>query len=504
MHYNTPLAYCCRLVGRICLLGAYYLMLALLDRVTTHLYNCVVEVDQMPVNSFENYPMSWKPTIDKNEAPLYRTLAKQLEQDIIDGMILPGTKLPPQRELADYLDVNVSTVSKALKVCALKGLLSSTIGSGTYVSYDALTNAYLLTEGNPHNLIEMGATVPESSANEIMLQILKTMVNEPTADKLFSYNRPNDTSWQKDAAVSYLKRCGYETNREHILFSSGGQNAIVALLAGVFRYGDKIGVDDHIYSGIKTAANMLGIQLVPIKAKDGAMDANALRNACKQEGLSGVYLIPDCQNPTTHTMSWSCRQEIAAVLKEQGIWLIEDATYHLMNENPMLPISSLLPEQSIYIASLSKSIAPGLRLAYMAVPLGLKSALSLALYNLNVSVSPLMAELTARLIVSGQVDRVLETHKKQTRERNRLVNKYFSPNQCIGDETSIFRWLYLPDHMSGADFEKMALQQGVQVYGAERFAVGSTVPLKAVRIAVCAPQSIGELERGLQLLQQIY
>lgn len=458
----------------------------------------------MPVNSFENYPMSWRPVIDKSEKSLYPALARQLEQDVIDGVLLPGTKLPPQRELADYLDVNVSTVSKALKVCALKGLLSAAVGSGTFVSYDALSNAYLLTEGNPHNLIEMGATVPESSANEVLAQVLKSMMNEPIADKWFSYNRPNDTLWQKDAAVMFLKKCGYQTYREHILFSAGGQNAIAALLAGVFRYGDKIGVDDHVYSGIKTAANMLGIQLVPIRAKDGAMDAEALRYACKNEGLKGVYLIPDCQNPTTQTMSLSRRQEIGAVVEEQDIWLLEDATYHLMHEQPILPIASLLPQKSIYIASLSKAVAPGLRLAYVVVPPTLKSTLSLGLYNLNVSVSPLMTELTARLIVSGQMDRILDTHKKKTRERNRLVNKYFSPDLCKGDETSIFRWLYLPEHLTGADFERMALQKGVQVYAAERFAVGNTVPQNAVRIAVCAPMSIGELERGLEILQQLY
>ncbi|GAB2535230.1 hypothetical protein GCM10026983_03380 [Gracilibacillus alcaliphilus] len=52
---------------------------------------------------------------------------------------MSGTKLPPQRELADYLDLNLSTISKAFKECGLKGLLSSSVGSGTFVAYDALS-----------------------------------------------------------------------------------------------------------------------------------------------------------------------------------------------------------------------------------------------------------------------------------------------------------------------------------------------------------------------------
>ena len=89
----------------------------------------------VPVNSFETYPMSWRPSrrdLEQQNIPLYKALAAQLIEAIEKGSVLPGTKLPPQRELADFLDINVSTVSKACKVCELKGLLSATVGSGTF------------------------------------------------------------------------------------------------------------------------------------------------------------------------------------------------------------------------------------------------------------------------------------------------------------------------------------------------------------------------------------
>ena len=76
----------------------------------------------MPFNRFDNYPMSWRPVLPKGNAPLYRLLAQQLEQDIASGNLLPGTKLPPQRELADFLDINLSTVSRAFN-----GSRSSTV-----------------------------------------------------------------------------------------------------------------------------------------------------------------------------------------------------------------------------------------------------------------------------------------------------------------------------------------------------------------------------------------
>lgn len=456
----------------------------------------------MPFNSFENYPLSWKPSIDRNKKTLYLQLAEKLEEDIVNGLLLPGTKLPPQRELADYLDINVSTVSKAFRVCELKGLLSSTIGRGTFVSYDALTNNRLLSEGNTEQLIEMGATIPETSSNELLLELLMTMLNEHDADKWFSYNRPADTIWQKDAAMRFLDRCGVAAYEDNILFSNGGQNALTAILAGLFHYGDRIGVDAHTYSGIKTSAAMLGIQLIPIKQQEDEMDMDSLISACKNDGIKGIYVIPAHHNPTTKTMSLQKRKNIAETAKEYDLIVIEDGTYHLMAE-AIAPITSFVPERSIYIASLSKSIAPGLRLAYITSSALYRPTISDALYTLNVSVSPLMAELSSRVIVSGLLDKVIQKHRANTKERNLIVNGYLNKYDCKGDLYCIFRWLKLPDNISGLEFERNAHSKGVQVYAADRFAVGTTTPEHAIRLAICAPKTKTELEKGLVILKSL-
>ncbi|WP_142386529.1 aminotransferase-like domain-containing protein [Bacillus sp. Marseille-P3661] len=457
----------------------------------------------MPINSFENYPMSWKPSIDKTEKPIYQALAGQLEQDILDGVLLPGTKLPPQRELADYLDLNLSTISKAVKMCELKGLLSATVGSGTFVSYDALSNSYLLEDKKPRHLIEMGATLPDNASYEPLLLQLKNMLQETDYEKWFSYGRAGESLWQKDAAIKLIRRGGFETTVDHILFANGGQNAIAATLASLCKPGDRIGVDYHTYPGLKTVAAMLSVQLVPIKSVNYEMSPTALEYACKNDNIKGVYLIPDYHNPTACFMSVENRKEIAAIAKKHNQFIIEDASYHLLNKEPLPAVASFAPEQVIYIASLSKSIAPGLRLAYVAVPSQFKEPISKALYNLNVSVSPLLAELGARTIVSNQFEVLIEEHQKQTIRRNQVVNRYLADYTCLGVDTGIFRWLLLPGKITGAEFEKLAAQQGVQVYAAERFVVGNSCPERAVRVAVCAPETIGELERGLIILKRL-
>ncbi|MBB3113377.1 DNA-binding transcriptional MocR family regulator [Paenibacillus phyllosphaerae] len=457
----------------------------------------------MPINSFDNYPMTWKPIIDKSQKPIYKVLARQLQQDILTGVLVPGTRLPSQRELADFLDLNLSTISKAFKMCELKGLLSAAVGSGTFVSYDALSNAYLLEDTKPQHLIEMGATLPDQDSYEPLLLQLRSMLHEPDYEKWFGYGRSGDTHWKKDAAMKLLRRCSLETTVDRILLANGGQNAIAATLAGLCKPGDRIGADPHTYPGLKTAAAMLSIQIVPIKSENDVMSPAAFEYACRNDNIKGIYLIPDYHNPTASTMSVETRKRMADVARTYNQFIIEDAAYSLMCERPLPAVGSFAPEQTIYIASLSKSIAPGLRLAYVAVPSIYKEPIVKALYNLNVSVSPLFAELAARTIVSNQFESLIEGHREQAIRRNQIVNRHLAGYTCLGVDTGIFRWLLLPGDITGAEFEKLAAQQGVQVYAADRFVVGNSAPERAVRIAVCAPEAAEELEEGLSILQRL-
>ena len=87
----------------------------------------------MPVNSFANYVFSWRPDVSQLTRPRYLALANMLETDIRSGRLAPGAKLPPQRELADYLDLNFTTVTRAYDLCREKRLIYGVTGRGTFV-----------------------------------------------------------------------------------------------------------------------------------------------------------------------------------------------------------------------------------------------------------------------------------------------------------------------------------------------------------------------------------
>lgn len=457
----------------------------------------------MPINSFENYPMSWKPKLEKTNQPLYLSLVDQLEKDIADGVLLPGTKLPPQRELADFLDINVSTISRAFKVCRKNGLLSGTVGSGTFVSYDVNANTFL-TPDNASQLIEMGSMLPEITSQDEIIALLQKMMTEPDFGKLFQYGSLEGRAWQREAAVKLIEKAGYKTTADLLLPASGGQNAIAAILAGLFQPGDRIGTDPLTYPGMKSVAKTLGIQLVPIKHENHEISEHGLLYACKNENIKGIYIMPDYQNPTTHIMSEDCRRMIARIAKENHLIVIEDGINSLFMEKSLPAVASYAPKQTVYITSLSKTVMPALRLAYIVTPKHYKDDLKTALYSINLSQSAFLMELASRMIASRNVDKLIDTKRERIKKRNQLVNQYLTGYQVMGNDESIFRWLLLPDGMSGEWFEATALEKGVKVYAAERFAVGKEKPIAAVRLAIGATESLEQLEQGLKILKELF
>lgn len=457
----------------------------------------------MPVNSFEGYPLSWKPDLSKMAGPKYVALAELLEADIKSGKLAAGTKLPPQRELADFLDLNLSTISKAYKLCGQKGLLSASVGNGTYVASDAAAETVLLCGRENAHIIEMGAIVPSVTANLKVKQYTESLLRRPDALQLFSYGAPGGTKRQCGAGVTWLRKSGLDTDGEHIVLAAGGQNAITAVLGALFEAGDKIGTEQATYPGVKTAAKLFGIHLLPVRTCHNEITEEGLRYALRNENIKALYVIPDYQNPTAHIMSPGTREMIARVAVEEKLLVIEDGINNLLEEDPIPPIAAFAPEQVIYISSLSKTVSPGLRTAFIYVPDRFHERLATALYSMNISISPLLATVSAALIEDGAADEIVAGRKKDIRERNTIVNQILKGFVLPAELTAPLRYVRLPEYFTGKSFEICAKQAGVEVYGAERFCVGNRIPEKAVRISVITPPSPEILMEGLNRLKAL-
>lgn len=456
----------------------------------------------MPVNSFENYPMSWRPKLNRENTPLYLSIAAALEKDIAAGNLQPNDKLPPQRELADYLDVNLSTVTRAFKLCESKGLISGTIGRGTYVASDVSANLPMLSEREESNCINLGASHPLYQQNRYIIQMLKKLPSRINIDNLLKYTDISGSELQKESACIWLHKLGIPAQSKNILITSGLQNSLTVILASLFRHGDKIATNSLIYPGIKNIANMLGIILIPIPYRNSKMDLKYLEQICKAENIKGIYVIPDSHNPTTVTMDLNERIHLSSIIEKYALINIEDGTYTFLSEMPNLSLYELIPDHTIHICTLSNSLSAGLRISFLAAPPAFRESLLTGIRNINVMSSPIETELAAQLIQTGIAEHITADKIQEIIKRNRITENLLAGNDLWGTQRSQFRWLILRNSINSHELEIYLRKMGVQVFCSERFLVGNSTLISAIRLAVCSPDSHGDLARGLQIINE--
>lgn len=460
----------------------------------------------MPVNSFENYPMSWKPQKSTLKKPYYLSIAAGLEADILSGKLPADTKLPPQRELADFLDLNLSTITRAYKLCELKGLLYAVTGKGTFVAPGISTQNTFLEKDN--GVIEMGMIKPFYENNQTVRNAAQLVLNREESIKLFEYSDPLGTKRQINAARKWLRRLGVDVDEENILPSAGAQNALSVILFSLFRAGDKIAVDRFTYTNFKGLANFLHIQLVAVSGDEYGMSPGSLRNICRNTEIKGLYLMPTCSNPTAVFMPQSRRLELAEIIRSYHLLLIEDDIYSFLTAyghagSDSKPLFSLVPEQTVHICSISKSLCAGLRVAFIAFPDRYREQLVPGMLNINLKTVSLNGEIIAELIENGEAENLVKQKILAARKRNRIFESVF-PSSPTDNIERFFHWLQLPDHLTSQEAELLALQKGVHVLGSHRFAIQNENEASYVRVSIASPDTEDDVRKGLQILKDMF
>lgn len=461
----------------------------------------------MPVNSFDNYPMSWKPKINRNrKTPIYIELANILKTDILEGRLAPGTKLPPQRELADFLDIHLSTVTRAINLCEQSGLVCSVVGRGTFISSDAAMQGMLTIHESTDKMIEMGALLPTPDVDNLITNHLKEMVAKPDFYKFLQYAPVNYDKLQIDAAIKWFDFYGLKSGKENILFASGSQNGIYAILSALFKSGDKIATTPVTYPGLKAAAASLGIRVVPLPLYNGEITHNSLAYVVNNHDVKGFYFIPDFNNPSGELMSIKCRKEIAEFCNLKKLPFIEDSIYSLFLPQPLPPIASFSPEYGIMIASTSKIFSPGLRLAVLHAPHQFYAKIATALYAIIITPPSLMLQLFTQLVNLHKLDTIRELRIRDVIKRNELFDKICKNTVSIGNKYCPLRWMFIPEQIKKTPslVEKELLAEGIQLYSAERFVIGNSNIPQAVRISLISEHNPDNYISGLEIINKYF
>lgn len=460
----------------------------------------------MPVNSFDNYPMSWKPDRKALRRPFYLSIAALLEEEIRNSLLAPGTKLPPQRELADFLDINFTTITRAYKLCMAKGLIYAVTGNGTFVSPNAARSITISTDKIPSEYIDLGFVASFEQSNDIVADMIPMVAGKSYVKELLNYNDPTGIPHQKKAGLNWMERFGIYSDPEHMAVVSGSQNALAIALVALFEPGNRIATDIYTYSNFIELAKMLHIKLVPISGDQWGMLPEELENQCCQTDIHGIFLMPSCSNPTTVMISDSRKRELASVIRKHQLILLEDDIHAFLTAGIVpgykQPMFSLLPEQTVYICGTSKSICSGLRVAYMVYGDAFRKKVLQSIFNINVKTSSLDAEIITELILSGKALDIAGRKKQLALAANAIYKECFPEHNLTDHPLSFYRWLPLKKQYDVAQMDSDLERFCVRVFHSNRFLSGKASARQYLRIALSSTNTLDELRMGLEILKQ--
>lgn len=453
------------------------------------------------IDKYGNH-ITWIPDVKVNAEPIYISIAHCLEEDIKAGKLEGGFKLPPQRVIANFLGINHSTVTRAYKLCEEKGLIKGVTGKGTFVHFHAGIPQNLLTDHNL-NIIEMGMVLALYEVNAIIESSLKEIYQNIDYDAILRYAPPEGHIRHRYIASKWLSRLYLDCSPEQIIITDGTQSALSIILISLFDKGDRIIVDEYTYTGFISLAKLLGIILVPVKTNEDGIDIDELKVTVKRESIKGIYLIPDCHNPTTAILSNDKRKTIAQIIKKNNLILIEDSPFSFTVQSNFKPISHDIPDNSFYIAGTSKSINPTFRISYIVSPQKYVSQLSHGVNNLTWMASPINAEIVSQLLNSSKYDELVKIKIATLKERNQLVDHILHDYHLIPNQASLFRYLILPESISDKNIELACLEKGVQIFSSKRFSISTHPNQNAIRLSISGPKDMEELRKGLLIIKEV-
>ncbi|WP_027186378.1 PLP-dependent aminotransferase family protein [Desulfovibrio inopinatus] len=446
----------------------------------------------------------WTPHIPESGGPLYKKLADAIERAIACGELKPGERLPTHRDLADVLHMNVSTVTRGYLEAEKRSLVTGTVGRGTYVASDAVTNTSMVSfEPEMPGLLDLGLVSQLSCLDPDITEGFRRIARRKDPAAFMRYTDPRGLPEHRAAGALWASRYGLEVEAEDIIVCSGSQHGLTCCMSGLLRPGDRIATDALTYPGMKTLASMLGMRLVPIAMDEHGMIPESLDVACRRDDIKAVYLMPDVHNPTTATIPESRRDRIAHLAEVHDLLIIEDDAYALTGTGGQTPITARVRQRGVFVAGISKSFAAGLRVSFLVVPKRHLKPLAQAVLN-TIWMSPaLNAELVSMWILDGTADAVVKRKQAEGAQCFQVASNALKELRFQGKPNGFFIWLELPERWTGQMLERAARRAGISIFGAEKFAVGQTSPPPAARISLTGIEDFTTLHNALTTLREI-
>ncbi|MEM5422735.1 PLP-dependent aminotransferase family protein [Paraburkholderia sp. BR14263] len=444
----------------------------------------------------------------KGRQATYLEVSRNLEEQVRSGQYPPGSRLPPQRDLAVELGINVSTVSRAYKELQARGLIVASKRRGSIVTGGAMPAVGAAAQrGSQASGAEAGGvvdlTVNRPATGEFLAQLARTMASisrDPRFAETQEYQPPQGAEWARAAGAQWIAAPGFTPSPENLVVTSGAQHGLYAVLSSLMGHEGVILSDKLTYYGLKALAPVFQFELVGIPSDAEGLLPDQLEDACRRMPVKAIFTVPNLQNPSVVTMSLERRLALVEIARRHHVAIIEDDVYGPLLRKRLPTIASLCPELTFHVASTSKVLAPGLRIGYLLTPPHGAPLAAEAVRTTAWMPAPLTTLITTRWIEDGTAHLILEAQRAELQARQELALQILPRELLNSDPACMFVWLRVPAPWRSDDFAANALARGVNTMPASAFAVDRSTLEHGVRINLACATSREQLARALKVL----
>ena len=446
----------------------------------------------------------WTPTLIQGK-PIYLAIADAMANDIMAGALQPGEKLPPHRDLAWRLKVTVGTVTRAYKEAEIRGLLSGEVGRGSYVRTRTGAATIPAHSAEIGDLVDLAHSIPPPVITTAEFDsALAHVMREPERLTLLDYTPPEGYARHRQMGARWLTRCGIAVADTDVVVCAGAHMGLVATMPDIIEAGEAIMAENLNYPALKPAMKSLGIGTIPLEIDDGGLLPSAFELAARNGDSRVLYIVPTLQNPTTNTMSRERREAIVEIARRYNITIVEDDIFRLLDERLQPPtFYSLAPERTFYITSLSKTLAPGLRVGFVATPPGRAKMLRVNQQVANGRAVGMTAEMARYWLETDIADSVMKRVIDELARRRQVFFEVFKGHHFRCEVGAPYAWLSLPGHWRPNRFATALQQRGVRVSPGPAFAIGARAQEQNIRICFGQPATAGHLRNALLKVREL-
>lgn len=340
--------------------------------------------------------MMWRPNVESEE-PIYRQIASYIENQIMQGELLPGSRLPTERELAMRYAIHRSTVTAAYAELRAWGYIYSVQGRGTCVSESlwGITpkripnwNEYNNTGWyHPSNILIDRIREGKRAADAIDLSFSKmpedllpreeiqNLLPHTSLKESLNYADARGSVHLREVISAHLeKQYNIKASKEQILITMGAEHALYLIAHRLLSPGDSIALEANSYIYTKSMFASAGLRLYPIVSDDEGLIPEELESLIHKKKIRLVFINPTYQNPTGTTLPLERRVKLLEICERHRIPIVEDDPYGALHHDDApiapMPLKAIHSESQsiIYVGTLTKSAAPAFRIGWIAAP----------------------------------------------------------------------------------------------------------------------------------------